>query len=161
MDFNEIRKLVRLVEGADISSLEIEEGELQIRIRKEARNIAMPVSQLVEPLQAQTAQPVVGAPATAVPAAPATEASEAAGEDPLEDVKSPMVGNFYRSPSPDAKPFVEVGDKVSAGQTLCIIEAMKIMNEIEAETTGTIAEILVDNASPVQFDQVLFRIDPR
>ncbi len=156
MDFNEIRKLVRLVEGANISSLEIEEGELQIRIRKESRGVAVP--QVVESVFAAPASLSAGPAAPAQPVVAA--AAPAVVDSTLEDVKSPMVGNFYRSPSPDAKPFVEVGDSIKAGQTLCIIEAMKIMNEIEAEISGTIAEILVDNSSPVQFDQILFRIDP-
>ena len=153
MDFNEIRKLVKLVESAGITSLEIEEGELQIRIEKAAPVSSAP--QLVY-ASAPAAAPAPAAPAAA-PAAPAAEAPVASN---LIEVRAPMVGTFYRSPNPESPPFVEVGDSIRPGQTLCILEAMKIMNEIEAEVSGRIAEVLIDNGQPVQFDQVLYRIEP-
>jgi acetyl-CoA carboxylase biotin carboxyl carrier protein len=157
MDFNEIRKLVKLVEGSAISSLEIEEDGLQIRIEKTA-----------PPGVAWTAPPVPAAPAAPqpMPQAATQPAPQAAAAPPpaptsnLIDVRAPMVGTFYLASNPEAPPFVRVGDAIRPGQTLCILEAMKIMNEIEAEASGTLVEILIDNGQPVQFDQVLFRIEP-
>ncbi|MFA7331449.1 MAG: acetyl-CoA carboxylase biotin carboxyl carrier protein [Candidatus Delongbacteria bacterium] len=153
MDFNEIRKLVKLVEASAISSLEVEEGELSIRIEKHTLAPA--------PLQpaglpggyAPAPAPVYQMAPAAAPPAPATASH-------LLEVKAPMVGTFYRSPGPDKEPFVKVGDMIAPGKTLCILEAMKIMNEIEAELSGRVVEILVENGQPVQFDQVLFRIEP-
>lgn len=150
MDFNEIRKLVQLVEKSTISSLEIEEGELSIRIEKQGPPAVtappMPYAAGVQPAPAAPAHP---------PAAPAPAAASH-----LLEVKAPMVGTFYRAAGPDKEPFVKVGDRITPGQTLCILEAMKIMNEIEAEVGGKVVEILVENTQPVQFDQVLFRIEP-
>jgi len=159
MDFNEVRKLVQLVEKSAISSLEIEEGETSIRIEKQV--LAAPPAP--QPMGVQHVQaPPVYTPAPAIPAPagapPAASAAPAAASHLLE-VKAPMVGTFYRSPGPDKEPFVKVGDRISPGQPLCILEAMKIMNEIEAEVGGRVVEILVENAQPVQFDQVLFRIE--
>jgi len=161
MDFNEIRKLVQLVEKAAISSLEIEEGELSIRIEKHPAAGLAPV--VPQPHAAYAHAAPVYAPAPAPPAAvapAAAPAAETAAPSHLLEVKAPMVGTFYGSPGPDKDPFVRVGDRISPGQTLCILEAMKIMNEIEAEVGGRVVEILVGNAQPVQFDQVLFRIEP-
>jgi acetyl-CoA carboxylase biotin carboxyl carrier protein len=155
MDFNEIRKLVLLVEKAAISSLEVEEGEFSIRIEKHPHQA--PASPMAQTMYAPPPSP-------AHQPAPAAPAAAAGGESPvpshLLEVKAPMVGTYYRSPGPDKDPFVKLGDRISPGQTLCILEAMKIMNEIEAEVGGRIVEILVENAQPVQFDQVLFRIEP-
>ena len=161
MDFNEIRKLVRLVESANISTLEIEEEGLQIRIEKHLAADRTAPSMMSFPVHtdsstwAQSAAPAA-TPAQA-PAAPAETAALAASN--LIEIRSPMVGTFYRTPSPDAAPFVNVGDTIRTGQTLCILEAMKIMNEIEAETSGRIVEILIESGQPVQFDQVMFRIE--
>jgi len=155
MDFNEIRKLVQLVERSAISSLDIEEGELSIRIEKHA---AVHPGQVAAPPAVTYAAPApapLAAPAPAPAAAPA-----AAPASNLLEVKAPMVGTFYRSPGPDKEAFVKVGDRIAPGQTLCILEAMKIMNEIESEVGGKVVEILVENTQPVQFDQVLFRIEP-
>lgn len=153
MDFNEIRKLVKLVEGAGITSLEIEEGELQIRIEK-----AAPVYSSPAPM-APAAPYAVQAPPAAPPAAAPVAAPEAPASNLIE-VRAPMVGTYYQAPNPESEPFVRVGDSIRPGQTLCILEAMKIMNEIEAEVSGRIAEILIENGQPVQFDQVLYRIEP-
>lgn len=157
MDFNEIRKLVKLVEASAISSLEVEEGELSIRIEKQAAYPAQPQPQVL-PATGYAPAPQVSYAAPAAPSAPA--AAPAAVPSNLLEVKAPMVGTFYRSPGPDKEPFVKVGDRIAPGQTLCILEAMKIMNEIEAEVSGKVVEILVENTQPVQFDQVLFRIEP-
>jgi acetyl-CoA carboxylase biotin carboxyl carrier protein len=157
MDFNEIRKLVQLVERSAISSLDIEEGELSIRIEKHAT--AHPGMVAAPP--AMTYSVPGPAPAYAPAPAPATAAAPTpAPASNLLEVKAPMVGTFYGSPGPDKDPFVKVGDRIAPGQTLCILEAMKIMNEIESEVGGKVVEIMVDNAQPVQFDQVLFRIEP-
>ncbi len=160
MDFNEVRKLVKLVEGAAISSLEIEEEGLAIRIEKTlpADEALLPAAPQVIPAQAAPAPaaPAPAAPAEAAPQATPEPAPKAGGVE----VRSPMVGTFYAAPNPESPDFVKVGDTVKKGQTLCILEAMKIMNEIEAEEAGTIVEILVENSQPVQFDQVLFRIQP-
>lgn len=157
MDFNEIRKLVQLVERSAIASLDVEEGELSIRIEKHAPGTvvaAPPVYAAPAPSPAPVYAPMPSAPAAAPAPAAAAPASH------LLEVKAPMVGTFYRSSGPDKEPFVKVGDRIAPGQTLCILEAMKIMNEIESEVGGKVVEILVDNAQPVQFDQVLFRIEP-
>ncbi len=165
MDYNEIRKLVRLVENADITSLKIEEGDLEIHIEKATPrevHVAVPPHVTTAPATAPSVAPAPQPAQAAAPAETAPEPVPAEEEgDNLVVVKAPMVGTFYRSPSPDVDSFVEVGDMVVPGQTLCILEAMKIMNEIECETAGRIVEIHVDNAQPVQFDQELFRIAPQ
>jgi acetyl-CoA carboxylase biotin carboxyl carrier protein len=156
MDFNEIRKLVQLVERSAIASLEVEEGELSIRIEKHIPGAVMaPPAAYAAPAPAPLYAPIppAAAPAPAPVAAPAPASN-------LLEVKAPMVGTFYTAPGPDKPPFVRLGDRIAPGQTLCILEAMKIMNEIESEVGGKVVEILVDNAQPVQFDQVLFRIEP-
>ncbi|MFZ5521004.1 MAG: acetyl-CoA carboxylase biotin carboxyl carrier protein [Pseudomonadota bacterium] len=152
MDLRKLKTLIDLVSESSISELEITEADGKVRIVKAG---AQPVS------YAQPA-PVVAtaAPATVVAAAPAAPA--AAAEPPAETghvVKSPMVGTFYRASSPGAKPFAEVGDQVKEGQAICIIEAMKIMNEIEADKAGTITKILVENGQAVEFGQPLFVIE--
>ena len=153
MDLRKLKKLIDLVQESGIAELEITEGEERVRI---ARGGAVSVTPL-----AAGAAPVAAAPAGAAgPAAvppPATPAgAEAATEGHV--VKSPMVGTFYRAPSPDAKPFVDVGSTVKAGETICVLEAMKLMNEIEADASGTIKAILVENGQPVEYGQALFII---
>ena len=148
----ELRRLIRLVQRTGIGELELNSGGRSVRISASPANGGT--------VHAVVAGPAEPAPA-ARPAAPAT-APVASGE-PAADKKaisSPMVGTFYRAPAPDADPFVEVGDVVEVGQTVCIIEAMKLMNEIEAETKGRVAQILVENAQPVEYGQKLFLIDP-
>jgi acetyl-CoA carboxylase biotin carboxyl carrier protein len=149
MDIRKIKKLIELVEESGIAELEITEGEESVRIHR--GGAAQPVQYAPAPIQTAPA-PVAAAPAAEAPAA---EAPVAAGHQ----VKSPMVGTFYRSPTPEAKAFVEVGSKVNVGDTLCIIEAMKMMNQIEADKAGTIKAILVDNQDAVEFDQPLFVIE--
>ena len=149
-----IEYLIHLVEKSDIAELEISEG-LGRRIRITKRGAPVPSGPAVH-LPAAAPPPA----AVPVPAAPAAaEPAPAADEDHLVKVVSPMVGTFYRAPSPEAPPFVEVGSHVLPGQTLCIIEAMKLMNEITAETSGSIRKILVENSRPVEFGQVLFLIE--
>ncbi|WP_434762162.1 acetyl-CoA carboxylase biotin carboxyl carrier protein [Vibrio fortis] len=155
MDIRKIKKLIELVEESGIAELEISEGEESVRI---SRNGTAPVT---APVQYAAAPAPVAAPAPA--AAPAAAAAPEAAEAPAavtgHQVLSPMVGTFYSAPSPDAKPFVKVGQQVNAGDTLCIVEAMKMMNQIEADKSGVITAILVEDGQPVEFDQALVIIE--
>lgn len=152
MDLRKLKKLIDLVEESGIAELEVTEGEEKVRITRNVQNHA----QYMQPMQYQVAPQAGAAPApTAVAAAPAVEAAPVVAG---ETQKSPMVGTFYRSSSPDAKAFVEVGQSVTAGQTLCIIEAMKLLNEIEAEHSGVIKAILVENGQPVEYGEPMFII---
>jgi acetyl-CoA carboxylase biotin carboxyl carrier protein len=150
MDLRKLKKLIDLVQESGIAEIEITEGEERVRIVRggvvieETPPAARPPVSPAVP----AAAPVPAATPEAPPAAP-----------PGHVVKSPMVGTFYRSPSPDAKPFVEVGDTVKAGQTICIIEAMKLMNEIEADADGVVKAILVDNGQPVEYGEALLVIE--
>lgn len=152
MDIRKIKKLIELVEESGISEIEISEGEESIRINKGATAIAQPVMQ---------AAPVMAAPAAAPAAAPVAEAPAASAPAAISGhvVRSPMVGTFYAAASPDAAAFVEVGQHVNAGDTLCIVEAMKMMNQIEADKSGVIKEILAQNEDAIEFDQPLFIIE--
>ncbi len=151
MDIRKVKKLIELLEESDVAEIEIHEGEESVRISRIGSNA-----------------PAVMMPAAAPAPAPAPAATPAAAEStppPAEEaepeghiVRSPMVGTFYRAPSPTSKPFVEEGSKVSAGDTLCIIEAMKILNQIESDISGTVQKILVENGQPVEYNQPLFVI---
>ncbi len=145
MDIRKIKKLIEIIEESDIAELEIKEGEESIRI---SRYSAAPAAVAYAPA------PVAATPAAAAPAAVLAE-EKITGHV----VKSPMVGTFYRSASPGTKVFTEVGQSVQVGDTLCIIEAMKILNQIESDKTGTITKILVENAEPVEYGQPLFIIE--
>ena len=148
MDLRKLKKLIDLVQESGIAELEITEGEEKVKIVKGgAASVAAPAAVMMAPVAHQTS----AAPASA--SAPA-EAEPAAPEGHV--VKAPMVGTFYRSPSPDAKAFVEVGQAIKEGDTICIIEAMKLMNEIEADASGTVKAILVENGQPVEYGQPLF-----
>lgn len=155
MDLRKIKKLIDLVQESGIAELEITEGEEKVRIAKHPpTNFTMPAP--AGPTV--VASPVPVAPqAVAAPTEPAPSAESALPAGHI--VKSPMVGTFYRAPSPTAAPFVEVGSKVKPGDRLCIIEAMKLMNEIEADASGVIKAILVENGEPVEYGQPLFVID--
>ncbi len=161
IDLEWIRRLLEMVEESDIDSLEVSRYGTRVRVSKSppgggvhvmaaegAAQVPRPAAELAGP----------SAPGPDDAAGPAENADREPAPD-LHEVTSPMVGTFYRSPAPDAPPYVEVGDRVGKGQTLCILEAMKLMNELEAEVTGTIAAIAVENADPVEYGQVLFRID--
>lgn len=148
MDIRKIKKLVELVEESDINEIEIQHGEEAIRIVRGGQVIAAPVAAPVA--AAPVAAPVAAAPAAAEAEAPATHTGHA--------VKSPMVGTFYSAPSPGAPMFAEVGQSVNVGDTICIVEAMKMMNQIEADKSGTITAILVEDGQPVEFDQPLVTI---
>jgi acetyl-CoA carboxylase biotin carboxyl carrier protein len=153
MDLRKLKTLIDLVSESGISELEVTEGEGKVRIVKNAPPV------YVQQGPAQYAAPIAGAPLAAP--AHAAEAAPAAAAPAVPQghvVTSPMVGTFYRAPSPGADPFVQVGDTVKEGQTLCIIEAMKLLNEIEADASGVIKEILVDNGQAVEYGQPLFVI---
>lgn len=153
MDVRKVKKLIELIENSDIAELEIVEGEESVRI---SRNSAQPV---------YAAAPAVAAPVAAAPAAPATglnQTTPGTEESDLpsgETMDSPMVGTFYTAASPTSAPFVKVGDSVSVGDTLCIIEAMKMLNQIESDKSGVIKAMLVENETPVEFGQPLFVIE--
>jgi acetyl-CoA carboxylase biotin carboxyl carrier protein len=150
MDIEKVRELVKLVESSGIAELEVAQGELSVRIRKD---------QAPPPAAAPTMP--IAASAAPVPAVAAAAAAAPAGRPAgWREVLSPIVGTFYRSPAPGSPPFVDVGTRVTAGQTLCIIEAMKVMNEIEAEFGGTVREILASEGSPVEAEALLFLVDP-
>lgn len=164
MDLRKLKTLIDLVSESGVAELEITEGEDHVRIVNRKENTTTPALVVPTPSAASAAIAAaaaaapapVEAPAPTAPAAPA--AAPAASAEPRKTINSPMVGTFYRAPSPGAKPYADVGQRVKAGDTVCIIEAMKLLNEIEAETDGVIQEILVDNGAPVEFGQPLFVI---
>ena len=150
MDIRKIKKLIELVEESGIAELEITEGEESVRI---SRGVVAPVAYAAAP------QVVASAAPTAAPAAAASAAPTASAELSGHILRSPMVGAFYRSSSPDAAPFVDVGSQVKVGDALCIVEAMKMMNQIQSDKAGVIKSILVENGDTVEFDQPLFIIE--
>lgn len=155
MDIRKIKKLIELIEESDIAELEIHEGEESVRISRyfSDGHLSAPVSAAAP---ANATRITLDAPQTATTAADETSAEV---KTDGHTVRSPMVGTFYRFPSPDAEPFVEVGDSVRVGDVLCMIEAMKILNQIEADKAGTISQIMVENAQPIEYNQPLFIID--
>jgi len=177
MKVNEIQDLIKFVSKSGVSEVNLETKEVKLTIKNdgvkkgkggEAQILQVPVQQMM-PQQMQAA-PIAAAPiaATPVAAAPLTEAPAPVIEAPTVaddtskyiEVKSPMIGTFYRRPSPDKKNFVEVGSEIKTGDVICIIEAMKLFNEIEAEVTGKVVKIFVDDSTPVEYDQLLFLVDP-
>jgi acetyl-CoA carboxylase biotin carboxyl carrier protein len=158
MDLNEIKRLIQLVQKSGIGELEVTEGDRTIRIS--AAPAAAPGGTVSYVMGASPAAPNPIAAGHAAAPAPAPEAPAASPDAHLVAVVSPMVGTFYRAPAPDADPYVEMNTRVDIGQTVCIVEAMKLMNEIESEVRGTIARILVDNGQPVEYGQTLFLVDP-
>ncbi len=169
MKEEEIRRLVRIVEESNIAELEVSRWGRKVRIRKflsgagQNGNGSVTVVQAAPPAQTQqvpSAPPVSQAEAERPQPSPKPEEAQEVRAAELIEIRSPMVGTFYRAPAPGAEPYVQVGEVVSPGQVLCIIEAMKLMNEIEAEVSGKIVEICVENAEPVEYNQVLFRLEP-
>lgn len=167
MDLKQIKKLLDLIAESEVNEVAIEEGDFKIKVKKEADkdtspspvHYQMPAAQPPQQQQA-VGQAQAGSQPQSQGASGATEQSKQTDDQPDgEVVKSPIVGTFYRSPDPDSDPFVEVGDTVQSGETLCIIEAMKIMNEIEAEFSGKVKKIIVEDGNPVEFDQPLFIIE--
>jgi acetyl-CoA carboxylase biotin carboxyl carrier protein len=153
MDIRKVKKLIELLEESDVAEIEIHEGEESVRI---SRHGSTPSTIAIPSMPPQAATAPVAAPALA---ATAPDAQAPAEEIQGHSVNSPMVGTFYRSPSPGSKPFVEEGQTVTVGDTLCIIEAMKILNQIESDKTGTVKKILVENGQPVEYNEPLFIID--
>lgn len=151
MDIRKIKKLIELLEESNVEELEIQEGEESVRISRGSRSAASQPVQAVVQAPVAPAAPVAAPSAQVAPAAEAAPAASASGHE----VKSPMVGTFYRASSPGAAPFIEVGQSIKAGDTVCIIEAMKMLNQIEADKTGVVTAILVEDGEPVEFDQPL------
>ncbi len=160
MKTKEIQDLIDFISQSGLNEVKIETEALKLSIKRDAEVKTQIVESSVAPapVASSPAAPVATAPASAAPTA-APEEAPASGSNYVE-VKSPMIGTFYRSPNPDSPSFVNVGDKVEKGQPICIIEAMKLFNEIECEVSGTIVKAVAENSSPVEFDQVLFLIDP-
>jgi acetyl-CoA carboxylase biotin carboxyl carrier protein len=157
LDFNELRELLTVINQTDIAEFTLKSGDFELIVRKGTySNGESPVE-----TRAPVLNPVAPAIPSVVPPPPPTPITPPPlGNDRLVEVSSPMVGTFYRSPAPDEPPFVNVGDRIRLGQTVCIIEAMKLMNELEAEVSGEIVEILVNNGEPVEYGQVLMRVNP-
>lgn len=158
MDFKQIQELIKMINKSNIGELTVEQKDFRITIKQKEDHVtqvvsAQPVTMAAAPAPAPAAASAA-APAASSPAAPAAPAGN------LITIKSPMIGTFYRRPGPDKVNFVEVGDDVSEGKVVCIIEAMKLFNEIESEVSGKVVKILVDDASPVEYDQPLFLVEP-
>lgn len=157
MKTSEIRDLIDFIAQSGLNEVDIETKELKLHVKREPDQKVLKASAPV--VAAPVALPAAPAPAVAAAPAPKVEKPVAAGKATV-DIKSPMIGTFYRSANPDSPPFISVGDKVTKGQTVCIIEAMKLFNEIESEVSGTVVKAMVENSSPVEYDQVLFVVEP-
>lgn len=160
MNLNQIQDLIKFVAKSGVSEVEIEQKDFKITIKtarkeKEVQVVTAPAPAYAPPAPAPAAPAAAPAPAAAAPAPPA-----ATQEDRYITIKSPMIGTFYRAAGPGKPPFVNVGDEIKPGKTICIIEAMKLFNEIESEVSGKIVKVLVDDAKPVEYDQPLFLVDP-
>lgn len=156
LDFNQLRELIAVLEGTDISEFTLKNDDLELTIRKESGVVSVAPPMMTSPQPVPAAEsPTADAPVT--PSSPTPPPSAAAK---WVEIVSPMVGTFYRAPAPDEPPFVDVGDRISSQQAVCIIEAMKLMNEVESEVTGEVIEILVENGEPVEYNQPLMRVLP-
>ena len=159
MDLKEIQNLIKFVAKSGASEVKLEMEDVKITIKTGSDSETTIVQQV--PVAAQVPQPVAPAPAApAAPAEPVVPAAPAEDDSKYITIKSPIIGTFYRKPAPDKPMFVEVGQTIAEGDVLCVIEAMKLFNEIESEVSGKVVKILVDDASPVEFDQPLFLVDP-
>lgn len=158
MTVKDIKELIKLIDEYKLAEFKLEDGDLKLTIRSNTYTKEPPAAvQVVNPAPIVHAQPAVVEQASAqAEAAPSNEVSTAN----LLEVKSPIVGTFYRSSSPDKPPFIKVGDSIATGDVVCIVEAMKLFNEIESEVSGKIVKVLVEDSSPVEYDQVLFLVDP-
>jgi acetyl-CoA carboxylase biotin carboxyl carrier protein len=158
MDLKEIQNLIKFVSNSGVAEVKLETGEIKITIRTTLEGNSPDITYVQQaPMQQAIAAPSAPAAAPAAPAAPAASSDD---NSKYITIKSPMIGTFYRKPSPDKPVFVEVGSSIGKGDVLCVVEAMKLFNEIEAEISGKIVKILVDDMSPVEFDQPLFLVDP-
>lgn len=164
MDLKQIQDLIKFVSKSGVSEVEVEKKDFKITIKADRPREEQTVYVQQAPAALPAAAPAAPAPAPAAPApaaAPAPEAAAPASDDSkYVTIKSPMIGTFYRKPSPDKPSFAEVGDSIKAGDVICIVEAMKLFNEIESEISGTIVKVLADDMSPVEYDQPLFLVDP-
>ena len=159
MDLKEIQNLIKFVSNSGVAEVKLETGDIKITIRTTLEGNSPDITYVQQaPMQQAIASPAVPAPVAATPATPAAPAAD--DNSKYITIKSPMIGTFYRKPSPDKPVFVEVGSSIGKGDVLCVVEAMKLFNEIEAEISGKIVKILVDDMSPVEFDQPLFLVDP-
>ncbi|HIP36121.1 MAG TPA: acetyl-CoA carboxylase biotin carboxyl carrier protein [Crocinitomix sp.] len=161
MDLKEIQNLIKFVSKSGVSEVSMEQGDFKITIKTDNPVEQVMVQAPVNMVQAQPQQPIVQPPVTT----PEASENKVTSDDSTDDskfvtIKSPMIGTFYRRPSPDKDVFVNVGDSISSGDVLCVIEAMKLFNEIESEISGKIVKILVDDQTPVEYDQPLFLVDP-
>ncbi len=162
MNQKELKELIEFLIEKDIAEFELERGDVKVRIKRGADSSAVAQdTRFFAVPSAPPPQPVVAAPAVPAAATPAAPAQEPAVEAGLHEVRSPIVGTFYESPSPGAPPFIKLGDVVKVGQVLCIIEAMKLMNEIEADASGEIVKKLASNGQPIEYGQPLFLIRPQ
>ena len=162
VDFQEIRELLSAIANTDITEFVLKSDDFELTLRKDLGVYSSEgnlITQAVAPNITVTSPtaPIVESPTTVTPEPPTSAPID---QKKLLDITSPMVGTFYRAPTPDDPPFVDVGDRIANGQTVCILEAMKLMNELESEVSGQIVEILVQNGEPVEFGQVLMRVDP-
>ena len=159
MDLKEIQALIKFVAKSGAQEVSLETEDFKINIKTASEGSDQPT--IIQAMAPQAAMPVAATAPAAAPA-PAAPAAEAPAEDNSKyvEVKSPMIGTFYRSPSPDQDPFVKVGSEIAPGDVLCIVEAMKLFNEIESEVSGKIVKVLVDDQSPIEYDQPLFLVDP-
>ncbi|KAA3624354.1 MAG: acetyl-CoA carboxylase biotin carboxyl carrier protein [Bacteroidetes bacterium] len=167
MTFKEIQELIKQLSKSNLSEFKLKDGEFELSVRTKHYNKQNAKSQIITPQAVMPAAPVAPPPAAAPASAPAEKAASAPAPEAAEEgagnyleVKSPMVGTFYRSSSPDKPPYVKVGDTIEKGGPVCIIEAMKLFNEIESEVSGKIVKVMVEDAQPVEYDQVLFLVDP-
>jgi len=159
MNLSQIQELIKFVSKSGVSEVAIEQKDFKITIKAtDGKGKVQEVIQVAMPAAAPVAIAAAAPAPAAAPAAPAAPAAEAKGN--LIEVRSPMIGTFYRSPSPDKPAFIEVGQTIKAGDTVCVIEAMKLFNEIEAEVSGTIVKVLINDSTPVEYDQPLFLVEP-
>jgi len=158
MDLKEIQNLIKFVSNSGVAEVKLETGDIKITIRTTLEGNTPDITYVQQAPMQQAMPQIAQAPVTQTQAAPAAPVADENAN--YVTIKSPMIGTFYRKPAPDKAPFVEVGATIGKGDVLCVVEAMKLFNEIEAEITGKIVKILVDDMSPVEFDQPLFLVDP-
>jgi acetyl-CoA carboxylase biotin carboxyl carrier protein len=159
LDHDQLQKLLALLENSDIQELKLEGDDFRLEVRRNLPGVA-PLAQVPSPAAVQLPPPPAAAAPVPAASASAPPPAAAAARSDLLAITAPMVGTFYRSPGPGDPPFVEVGSRIALGQTVCILEAMKLMNELEAEVSGEVVEILLENGTPVEFGQVLMRVKP-
>ncbi len=158
MNFKEITNLIKLINESDLSEFKMKEKDFEIIIR--TSNFRGKAANIVQSSAPQVVQVTAATPGAINDALPASTSSSETETEGLLEVKSPIVGTFYRSTSPDKPPYVKVGDRIEKGDTVCIVEAMKLFNEIESEVSGTIVKVMIEDAAPVEYDKVLFLVDP-